>query len=152
MSNPIPQNPGAIGQSHNPMLQGSQPKQNKGQNEQFLSLSRQVSDLLSRLRLLEERYANLRREQQTTSQNMIEHHQSLSKQQRRLNDRCTDVKRSLTDMQEQIGNMQGELGDAAKAHELMVVQRYLDFWEPMNFLTVNDAKKIIREALEKNRQ
>ncbi|MBD3209718.1 hypothetical protein GF367_04880 [Candidatus Woesearchaeota archaeon] len=126
-----------------------QPQQHhqKQPDPQFLSLSRQVSDLLSRLRLLEERYANLRREHQTTSQNMIENHQNLSKQLRKLNDTVVELKRGLHDVKEQVGTMSGELADAATSHDLKALERYLDLWQPLSFLTRKQAQKLIQEAV-----
>ena len=118
-------------------------------DERFLSLSRQVSDLLSRLRLLEERYANLRREHQTTSENMIENHQNLSKQQRKLSEGIIEMKRSLHELQEQLLNMKGELSDAAKIHDLKVLERYLDYWQPLDFITREEAQRIIEDAAQR---
>ncbi|MBN1275247.1 hypothetical protein JXA12_03065 [Candidatus Woesearchaeota archaeon] len=132
--------------SPQPPRQDPSPPHHQKQDDQFLSLSRQVSDLLSRLRLLEERYANLRREHQTTSQNMIENHQHLSKQQRRLNDSLLELKRGVHDLQEQLGIMQGELVDAARSHDLKVLDRYLDFWKPLSFLTRAEAERLVEEA------
>ena len=129
-------------------MQAPQAQHHPKHDEQFLGISRQVSDLLSRLRLLEERYANLRREHQTTGQNMIENHQHLSKQQRRFNDTIVDLKRSLNELNEQIGVMRGELSDAARSHELKALDRYLDFWQPLTFITRAEAERIVREAAE----
>jgi len=118
------------------------------ENERFLTLSRQVSELLSRLRLLEERYANLRREQQTTSQNMIENHQTLAKQQRKLSDDILNLKRTFHDFKDQLDNMKGELADTAKIHDFKVIERYLDYWEPLTFLTHDEAERLINQALK----
>ena len=117
------------------------------QDDHFLALSRQVSDLLSRLRLLEERYANLRREHQMTSQNMIENHQAVSKQQRRVSDATVELKRALHDLDEQLATMKGELSEAARSHDLKVLERYMDYWEPLRFVTRREAERIIEEAL-----
>lgn len=126
--------------------------QKKGQDQNYLVLSRNVSDLLGRLRLLEERYTNLRREHQTTGQNMIENHQDLSKKQRRLADNITELKRQLQDLKEQLNTMQAELAEAASANELKVLQRYMDFWEPVNFITREEAEELISQAKEAQTQ
>ncbi len=132
----------------NPFAQAPppQPKHQSKENEEFLSLSRQISELLSRLRLMEERYANLRREHQTTSQNMIENHQSLTKQERRLGDQLLALKREMSEMNDQIKMMTGELSDTAKAHELKALEKYVDLWQPMDFLTRKQALELIQES------
>ena len=118
----------------------------KQEDQRYLTLSRKVGDFLSRLRLLEERYANLRREHQTTNQNMIENHQHLTKQQRKLSDTLRDLKRELNDLKEQLGTMQGELADAASAHDLKILEKYLEFWQPLDFITRHEAERLISEA------
>lgn len=140
MDQPFPEQPKAT-----PARQPA--KQQSHQDPASLALSRQVADLLSRLRLLEGRYANLRREHQLTSHNMIEHHQNLAKQQRKLSDQLLELKRNVRDLKEQLDTMTGELADAATHHDLQVLERYLDFWQPMDFLTRNEAEKLIAERL-----
>ena len=125
------------------------PKGNPKQNEQVMEVSRRISDLLSRLRLLEERYGNLRREHQMTSQNMIEHHQQLSKQQRKLSDQILESKRTIKDLSDQINIMKGELVDSAKSHQVIALERYIDLWQPLNFITRKEAEKLIKEKRSK---
>jgi hypothetical protein len=127
---------------------GQAPERPVRQDEQALALSRQVGDLLSRLRLLEERYANLRREHQLTSQNMIEHHQALAKQQRKLMDGLLELKRGLHEIDDQIGIMQGELSDTASVHDVKAVERYLDLWQPLDFVSRQEALRMVREAVQ----
>jgi hypothetical protein len=141
---PTPPSPGFTSNMNMNMGQSHQKSQ---LDEQFVTLSRKVSDLLSRLRVLEERYANLRREHQATGQNMIENHQNLSKQQRKLSENSVALKRNLHELGEQISTMQGELVDVAKSHDLKVLERYLSFWEPSHFITREEAEKIIRETM-----
>lgn len=124
------------------------PKGDSKQDEKVMEVSRKISDLLSRLRLLEERYGNLRREHQTTSQNMIDHHQQLSKQQRKLSDQLLEAKRTIKDLSDQIGMMKGELADSAKSHQVIAIERYVDLWQPLSFITREEAERIIQEKRE----
>lgn len=135
-----------------PQRPPQQQKQQPHQDPESLALSRQVADLLSRLRLLEGRYANLRREHQLTSHNMIEHHQNLSKQQRKLADQLLDLKRNVRDLKEQLDTMTGQLADAATHHDLRVLERYLDFWQPMDFLTRAEAEKMLAERVAEQKK
>ncbi len=137
-----------------PTIPSSQPPQQtppvqhqKEPNQQTIALSRQVADMLSRLRLMEERYANLRREHQLTSQNMIENHQGISKQQRRLNDNLTELKKTLQEVREQLDTMQGELATSANIHDVKAIERYLDLWQPLEFITREEAYKLIKDAM-----
>jgi len=66
--------------------QEGQPKDDgKGTNE-YAQIASIISDLDRRLRVLEERYSNLRKKLQLTDQNMIESERGYAKELRSFND------------------------------------------------------------------
>jgi hypothetical protein len=38
-----------------------------------------------------------------------------------------------------------------KKHELMVLERYMDLWQPLSFVTRDEAKMLLKEAMGKKR-
>jgi hypothetical protein len=44
--------------------------------------------------------------------------------------------------------MQKDLASCAKEFDLKVIQKYLGFWEPLNFATEDEVRRIVRDALE----
>ncbi len=117
----------------------------------YLNLSRQLGELLSQLRLLEERYANLRREHQLISKNMIDNHQAIRKYQRRLSDDILDLKQKFSDLRSQVNLMLVELRGSARIDELKTVEHYVDLWQPLSFITREEAEKLVKEAFEKRK-
>ncbi len=116
----------------------------------YLNLSRQLGELLSQLRLLEERYANLRREHQLVGKNMIDNHNAVRKRQRAIDDEIVSLKHNFSELKQQFSLMLSELEDAAKANDLKIIERYLDFWQPLDFITREEAEKLIEEAVNKS--
>ncbi len=98
-------------------------------------LADSIRDIGARLRILEDRYTNLRKKTQLTDQSLLESQKSLSRDLRALTEDVMDVKRGLADLNDKIALLLGELGGAAKKADLIAVERYLDFWEPMEFVT-----------------
>lgn len=108
--------------------------QNRGSRE-AQTLQDSIRDMGARLRILEDRYANLRKKTQLTDQSLLDSQKALSRDLRALNDEFLDVKRGIADLTDKIGLLAGELSAAAKKADLLAVERYLDFWEPMDFVT-----------------
>lgn len=121
----------------------------KKSSEEELALSRNISELLERLRLIEERYNSLRREHESLTENNIRHHQELSKQLRRTNENIVGIKQTLKEMGDRVEAMISELNNAAKVHEVKVLERYLDFWDSLQFISRSEAERIIDEVLKK---
>lgn len=106
-------------------------------------LAGNVNDIASRLRVLEERYSNLRKKTQVTDQNLIESEKSMLKELEELNQKVLDLKHGIFDMNEKITTMLGELSNCVKEEEFTAIARYVELWEPANFVTRDEVKKKI---------
>jgi len=112
-------------------------------------VSGQVNNVSRRLRILEERYLNLRKKTQLTEQNMISTNKKLLGQVRDAFNDITEIRGDLRKLNEQIVVMNSELKGCANRNDLLTIEKYINFWEPMNFITVEEAKRIISEFKEK---
>ena len=45
-----------------------------------------------------------------------------------------------------------EIKNFANVDEVKVLKRYLDFWQPINYITKEEAEKLVKEAIEENRK
>ena len=106
-------------------------------------LGANVNDIASRLRVLEERYANLRKKTQVTDQNLIESERGMLKEMEELNQKVLDLKHGIFDMNEKITTMLGELANCVREEEFAVIAKYVELWEPANFVTRDELKKKI---------
>ncbi|MBW3011649.1 hypothetical protein KY311_00535, partial [Candidatus Woesearchaeota archaeon] len=59
------------------------------------------------------------------------------------------LNREIIKLRENVDGFSKELGMAAKAEDLKALSKYLDLWEPVEFLTRKQAESMIKEAKRK---
>lgn len=111
-------------------------------------LARQLTGVATRLRLAEERYANLQKRNRLTEETLLEFERELSAELRATLQQVTDLRRRISDIDQKVNAIQGELGGFVRKHEFAVVERYLDLWQPVRFLSQDEAKRMIAQALK----
>lgn len=114
------------------------------------TIANAVRDLNRRLRTLEERYTNLQTKAQITEQNMISRHKRFNIEVKTINADMTEQKKEIMEIKERILLMIRELKSSAKKEEVKVLQKYINLWEPLNFVTRNEVNEIIKEILSNN--
>jgi hypothetical protein len=115
--------------------------------DEYPRITGMVSDMDRRLRVLEERYSNLRKKIQLTDQNMIESERSLGREIHSFSDELLELKRSTNDFTDKILVFGSELDHAAKKRDLKVIEKYLGMWNPVNYVT----RKELRDYLKNNK-
>ncbi|NOZ80590.1 MAG: hypothetical protein GXP63_02860 [DPANN group archaeon] len=113
-----------------------------------VKLSNDLASLSSRIRIIEERYDNLRRKTQVTDQNMLMNHRKALNETKILHDNVTEIKREIMEIKDKIRMIIKDLNDSARKEDILVLQKYINLWEPVNFVTRNEVKTLIHEELE----
>jgi len=114
-------------------------------NAGMADLSNQLNNLSRRLRVLEERYVNLKKDVQLTEQNLLKTGKDTSREMQTTTADIVEFKREFYDLKDKIKLIIKELKATAKSEEVQTLQRYIDMWEPINFVTRNELDKVIRE-------
>jgi predicted nucleic acid-binding Zn-ribbon protein len=117
---------------------------NKDQQPEYAQVANIVSDLDRRLRTLEERYSNLRKKLQITDENLLDAERSFSKELRTFNQESLDVKKQVNEFSEKMGMLGNEMENVAQKSDLKVVEKYLDMWNPSNFVTRTELKAYLK--------
>ncbi|MBN1501936.1 hypothetical protein JW930_00190 [Candidatus Woesearchaeota archaeon] len=112
-----------------------------------IKLSREINEIMRRLRILEERYTNLRKKNQLTDQNMLDTSKKIMEELKISQSTITELKRELQDMNSKITVLAEEIQSCVPKRDFDMVSRYLDFWEPMNFLSREESEKIVQEFM-----
>ena len=60
----------------------------------------------------------------------------------------SELSKNLMDIKEKIRLIVKELKLTAKSEDVKVVEKYLDLWEPVEFITRSEAKKMIERAID----
>ncbi|MBI4449017.1 hypothetical protein HY641_03260 [Candidatus Woesearchaeota archaeon] len=108
----------------------------------------EVNTSSRRLRVLEDRYGNIRDKMQFLEQNQLSQGKSLTTEVRATQAELLEVKRSLRDIDGKITQLAQEVAASSKKEEVLVLKRYIELWQPLNFVTRNQVEKIVKEVVE----
>ena len=149
------QEPGAIGEQGT-LFKPPEPKKGgalfarKEDNSQELrNITNQVENSIMRLRILEERYNNIRRRIQVNDQNMIRTNKRFTEEIKMLNSDISEMKMSLNEIKDKVILIIKELSDTPKKEEFQVLKKYIEMWEPMNFVTQQEIESIVEDIINK---
>lgn len=115
--------------------------------QQQSSTSQQVTELSSRLKVIEDRQLNLRRKSQLTEQNMLNMNKKLAGDLKALSQELHDAKSQLDEISDKLLQLMNELKRTAKKEDVKLLEKYLEFWNPMRFLTREEAIRMIQDSL-----
>ncbi len=112
-------------------------------------VTEEIRNVSRRLKVSEERYTNLRTKVELTEQNMLSKDKQISTEIKTTNLDVHELKKELTEIKERVLMLIKELQTCAKREEVNVLEKYINLWEPVNFVTRNEVEDIIRDILEK---
>ena len=111
-----------------------------------------VNTLSRRLRLLEEGFTNLRRFFQVTEENMISKNKHFSAEIKTLTSDITEVRKEIQELKDKLHLVIRELQTVARKEDVKVLEKYINLWNPIKFVSQNEVEQIINEVLEKKQQ
>ena len=118
----------------------------------FSGITTDVNTLSRRLRLLEEGFTNLRRFFQITEENMIAKNKHFSAEIKTVTSDINEIRKEIQEMKDKLLLVIRELQTVARKEEVKVLERYINLWNPIKFVTQNEVEQIINEVLEKKQQ
>ncbi|MBL7100991.1 MAG: hypothetical protein ISS23_03500 [Nanoarchaeota archaeon] len=107
-----------------------------------------LNDLNVRIRVLENRYSLFGERLLVVNQNMIEEHKKLMRKNKSLDDELKEIKKDLFNVKEIISGLTKELKLFARKDSLKVLEKYINLWNPMNFVTEKDVVNLIKHGDE----
>ncbi|MBI4738890.1 hypothetical protein HY772_04985 [Candidatus Woesearchaeota archaeon] len=126
----------------------AKPKTGPNLEAALSDMAGEVNNIGRRLRVLEERYTNLRKKTQVTDQNMLAANKRMMTEIHATLASLDELKNNLTEMHEKFTIMIREIKECAKRQDVAVLQKYISFWEPMNFVTRESVSKMVQENVE----
>lgn len=108
----------------------------------------EVNNASRRVRILEDRYQNVRSKLQIIEQNLLDNQKKASSDKQSVQDDLMRMKRAISDQELKTDTIIKELLLCAKKEDVDVLTKYLDFWEPVHFVTREQAERMIKDAIE----
>ena len=109
----------------------------------------EVNIIGRRLRILEERYSNIDRKIQVSEQNMLNSHREINKELRTTMSDVNDLKKEINSIKEKLSLIIDELKKCAREEDMKVIEKYINLWDPVKFMTRKQVEQIVKEFIDK---
>ena len=99
------------------------------------------------IRGIESKVNNLRRELDVIKQDNSQKQDKISKEIKMIRDDLIELKREREKTNQKMDLIIKELKLTAGKEELMTLKKYIDYWNPMNFVTQRDVERVVEEKM-----
>ncbi len=111
-----------------------------------------IADLNNRVRSLEGKYNLFGERLLVVNQNMIEEYKKIIKEMKLIGGDVQDLKKEMFKIRVVMKNVIKEMESYAKKDQMKVLEKYIDLWSPLHFVTREELnERMIAEAEEKKR-
>ena len=108
----------------------------------------QINGVARRLRILESRHTDLNRKAQVTEKNMLNERKRFTRELRANDSDILESKKMLNELKSKVDTIIADLKNFAAKDDIEALRKYIDMWEPVNFITRDEVEKIVKEAVE----
>lgn len=111
-------------------------------------ISELVSDLGSRVKLIEERVENLRNHLDIIDSSLIEKHKAVISEIRNVEDGQRALRADMDMLKELAERLAKRMEALASKEEVKVLDRYVQLWQPLNFITRAEVTGVVKSVLK----
>jgi len=101
-----------------------------------------------RIRILEERNANLNRKVELIERNLIEFNKKENQEIKTINAEIIEMQKQISVIKNNVSLIVRELQLTAKKDEFNSLKKYVEVWDPVEFVTRNEVKNLIKDHIE----
>lgn len=109
-----------------------------------------LNEINTRIRILEGKYTVTRERMLLINQNMIDHYKVLTAEIKSINEELREIKENLEQIKETTRNIVKEMSFFARKEQLKVLEKYINMWNPLNFVTEEQVLELLEKKREKN--
>ena len=108
-----------------------------------------ITEVLRRLRILEERYANIRTKTNVIEQNMISRHKQVQAEIKASSSDIHEIKIKINEIMDRMMLLVKEFKTAARKEDVKVLEKYVQLWEPVKFVTRNEVEDVVKRIIQR---
>jgi hypothetical protein len=116
--------------------------------QQMAAIVNITNDISRRLRVIEEKFNNLDRKVKLNEENGVLNFKKATASIASFQDDVIDFRKHIKLDEERTELIIRELKMSAKKEDLAVLQRYIEFWDPVKFATHTEIEKVIQEKID----
>ena len=102
-------------------------------------------DPSERIRVLESKYSYLRDRVVLINENLIGEYKKLSQEMNIIDSELKDMKKDIFEMKEALRHILEEMKYFARKENFNVLEKYINMWNPLNFVTEEEVLRLINE-------
>ena len=107
----------------------------------------QLHAFSQRISYVEERYKNFDGRLRQLQKNVVDHHQELRKIIRDIDKQLVTIKGALDLVTDRLKTLRNEVLLRASKEDLDVLKKYIDLWNPFQFVTADQVESIVEDVL-----
>ena len=114
----------------------------------FNDINTNVANLSRRLRIIEERQVSARERLNVTDSNMLASSKKLRDEMKASIEQVKDVWKEVESIKSDIKLIIKDLQTCAKAQDVKVLERYVQMWEPIKYVSRDEVSRMIKQQVE----
>ena len=122
-------------------------KKDEAQPKNIMDLSLQLNNVAIRLRILEERYSNMRKSMQVTEQNMLKNKDQTERETKLNSMEITELTKDINDIKLKIRIIVNELRGMTKKEDVDFIRKYVNMWDPIKYVSQNEVDRIVENKV-----
>ncbi|MDP6294091.1 MAG: hypothetical protein QGG83_04995, partial [Candidatus Woesearchaeota archaeon] len=107
-----------------------------------------INSMGARIRLSEERMMEIRRKVTLVETNSLKHTKKSSGDFKLIMDEITEMKQTMRNIEDRIVTIIKELQLTPKKEDVDLVKKYMEYFNPVKFVTVDQIGKYVRDEME----
>jgi len=104
-----------------------------------------MNELISRIRILERNQQSSREKLLTINQNMVEEYKNMIGEIKGVNSEIKETEKEILKIHETLKKIIDEMGTFARKENLKVLEKYINIWDPMKFVTEEEVLDLIKK-------
>ncbi|MFH1972831.1 MAG: hypothetical protein ABIJ18_05120 [archaeon] len=111
----------------------------QSQNDQM------IYELVNRIRVLESKQNLFSEKLLVMNQNMIEEYKKVMIEMKRVNDGIKQTEEDMENIKNILRHLSEEAGKFAMKEDVKVLEKYINLWNPLKFVTEKDVMELIKK-------
>ncbi len=106
-----------------------------------------LTELVNRIRVLESKQSLFNERLLLVNQNMIEEFKTFMNEIKTVRTDVAEINKDLKNIKNIIKHLSEEAGDFARKDKIMVLEKYINLWNPLKFVTREEAERLVNESI-----